>query len=74
MARAFLGGKAAAYIGCRARPDAVAMNVFVTNFLFGVRTKQLSDRDAWHRAVVVTDHEDVNQISFFHSDDIEERL
>ena len=35
MADAFLSGKVAAYIGCKTEPDAVAMNVFLVNFLFG---------------------------------------
>ena len=74
MADAFLRGEVAAYIGCRTDPDAIAMNVFLVNFLFGVRAKRLSDRDAWRHAVAATDHEDINQMSYFHSDGTEERL
>jgi hypothetical protein len=74
MAEAFLNGRLAAYLGCRTEPDAVALNVFLVNFLFGLRAKQLSDRDAWHRAAIATDHEDIYQMSFFHGDGSEERV
>ena len=74
MAQAFLKGDVAAYIGCRTSPDAVALNVFLVNFLFGIRAKHLSDRDAWHRAVIATNHKDSDQMSYFHRDGTEERL
>ena len=74
MADAFLAGNVAAYIGCRTGPDVVAMNLFLFHFLHGVMAKKLSDRDAWHRAVAATDHEDINEFSFFHSDGTEERF
>jgi len=74
MSRAFLAGSLAAYIGCRSMPDAAALNVFLANYFFGVRAKSSSDRDAWHRAVAATDHEDIDQISFFHGDSTEERF
>lgn len=73
MAQAFLAGRVAGYIGCRTGPDAAALNVFLINFVFAVRSKQLSDRDAWQRAVAATDHEDINQMSYFHGDGTEER-
>lgn len=74
MAAAFTNGTLAAYIGCRAYPDAVPLNVFLVNFLFGVQSKQLSDRDAWQRAVAATDHEDTNQMSYFDSDGTEHQV
>jgi len=74
MAEAFLAGGAAAYIGCRCGPNVTAMSLFLFHFLHGVTSKKLSDRDAWHRAVAATDHEDINEFSFFHSDGTEERF
>jgi len=74
MAEAFLTGGLAAYIGCRTGPDVVAMNLFLFHFLHGVMAKKLSDRDAWHQAVAATDHEDINEFSFFHGDGTEERF
>lgn len=74
MARAFTSGGVAAYIGCRTGPETVAMNLFLFHFLFGARTKGLSDRDAWHRAVAAVDHPDIDEFSFFHADGTEERF
>jgi hypothetical protein len=74
MAQAFLKGDVAASIGCRTSPDAVALNVFLVNLLFGIQAKHLSDRDAWQRAVIATDHEDIDQMSYFRGDGTEERL
>lgn len=73
MARAFLSGNLSAYIGCRTEVDVVAANLFLFHLLYGVTAKKLSDRDAWHRAVLAVDHEEVNQVSFFHGDGSEER-
>lgn len=73
MGQAFLSGDVAAYIGCRAEPDGVAMNVFLVNFLFSAIAGLLPDRDAWRRAATMTDHEDIWQLSYF-ADGDEERL
>lgn len=74
MAQAFLAGGATSYIGCRTYANTVANNIFVANFFFGVFSKKLSDRDAWHQAVAACDHTDINQMSYFHSDGREERF
>lgn len=74
MGRAFVGnGKARAYIACRTDPDGADMLIFLANFFHGVLRKKLADRDAWRRAVAVTDQPEIYQLSFFHSDGTEER-
>ena len=74
MAEAFLAGGVSAYIGCR-----IAYGTdFLTHFLDGAlgdagETDQLSDRDAWRRAVDIIRNEAGRQFSYFHSDGREER-
>lgn len=73
MGRAFVNtGKINAYIGCRVGPNADDMFAYLVNFFYSVLRKKLSDRDAWQRAVAVTDQPDIYQMSFFHSDGTEE--
>lgn len=74
MAQAFLSGGLKAYLGCRTQPDATAANLFIHNFIYNLKYRNLSERDAWERAVAATDHEEINQISFFHNDGREERF
>lgn len=73
MARAFLAGQVAGYMGCRIEPDGTASTVFMVNFFYNVIGKGLSDRDAWHRAVETTDHEDIYAMNYFHADSREEQ-
>lgn len=73
MAKAFLAGGVAGYIGCRVEPDAVATYIFLTNMFYNICAKGLSDRDAWHRALGATDHEDIYAFGYFHADGTEER-
>lgn len=74
MAAAFAAGGVAGYIGCRIEQDAMATYVFVTNLLYGMRAKGLADRDAWHRALEMTDHEEIYAFSYFDADGKEERF
>lgn len=74
MGRAFVRtGKINAYIGCRAYPNGNDMLAFLVNFFYSILRKELSDRHAWQRAMVVTDQPDIYEMSFFHSDGTEER-
>jgi hypothetical protein len=74
MGQAFTSnGKINAYIGCRIGPDGAAMEVFVVNFFFNVLHKKLSDRDAWQKAMLATDHPHIYQMSMYHADGVEER-
>lgn len=74
MAEAFLAGGIAGYLGCRTAPDTTAMTLFLFHFLFGVIDKKLSDHDAWYQAIAATNHEDINQFSFFHTNGTEEQF
>ncbi|HEX8682876.1 MAG TPA: hypothetical protein VF707_11215 [Ardenticatenaceae bacterium] len=75
MGRAFTGnGTLNAYLGCRIGPDGTAMHVFVVNFFFNVLHKKLTDRDAWHKAMLATDHPHIYQMSMYHTDGAEERF
>jgi hypothetical protein len=68
MGRAFAGnGRVNAYIACRAYPDGGDMLVFLATFFHGVLRKKLAERDAWRRAVAVTDQPEIYQVSYFHS-------
>lgn len=74
MGRAFTHtGKIRAYLGCRNYPNGSDGFAFNTNFFYSILRKQLSDRDAWLRAMRVTDAPEIYQISYFHADGIEER-
>jgi hypothetical protein len=73
MAKAFLAGNVAGYIGCRTEPDVVANHVFLTNLFYSICVKGLSDRDAWYRAVEMTAHEEIYAYSYFDSNGVEER-
>jgi hypothetical protein len=72
MARAFLAGGAAAYIGCRTEVQTVALTLFLFHFLFGALHKKLSDADAWRQAVLAVDHPEVDQMRFWHGNSREE--
>ncbi len=72
MARAFLAGGAAGYLGCRVEVETVALTLFLFHFLFAVRHKNLSDADAWRQAVFAVDHPEVDQMRFWHGDGREE--
>ena len=72
MARAFLAGGLAGYVGCRAEVDTGALTLFLMHFLFGVRTKKSPDADAWRQAVAAVDHPEVDQMRFWHGDGREE--
>lgn len=74
MADAFLAGKVRAYIGCRDYPDGTATDLFVTNLVYNLRMRNLSDRDAWYRAVADTDHPDIDLFSYYNADGNEERF
>jgi hypothetical protein len=75
MGRAFTSnGKINAYIGCRIEPHGAAMQVFVVNFFFNVLHKKLSDRDAWQKAMLATDHPQIYHMSLYHADGVEERF
>jgi len=74
MGRAFVGaGRINAYVACRVGPYSEDMFVFLVNFFHGILRKKLSDRDAWHKAVAVTDQPEIYQMRFFHSYGTEER-
>lgn len=74
MGHAFVKtGRINAYIGCRNYPNGDDMLAFLVNFFFSILRKKFSDRDAWQRAMVVTDQPDIYPMSFFHSDGTEER-
>jgi len=69
MGKAFVhNGKIGAYIGCRGYPDGTDMPVFLVNFFFYVLRKNLSDREAWLKAMRVVDNPAIYQISFYHAD------
>lgn len=74
MGLAFVNtGKINAYMGCRTYPNGDDMLVYLVNFFYGILRKKHSDRDAWQRAMVVTDQPEIYEISFFHLDGTEER-
>jgi hypothetical protein len=74
MGRAFVNtGKIQAYIGCRDYPNGDDLFVYLVNFFHSILRKKLSDRDAWQRAMVVTDQPETYLMSFFHPNGIEER-
>jgi hypothetical protein len=69
MGRAFVEtGRIGAYIGCRHGPDAEDLCVFLVNFFHSIMRKKLSTREAWLRAMRVTDHADIYKMSFYHAD------
>ncbi len=72
MARAFLSGGVASYIGCRIEVETVALALFLFHFLFGARHKKLPDADAWRQAVLAVDHPEVDGMRFWHGDGREE--
>ncbi len=72
MARAFLAGGVAGYVGCRTEVEVVALTLFLFHFLFGALHKKLPDADAWRQAVLAVDHPEVDQMRFWHSDGREE--
>jgi len=75
MGRAFTHtGKIKAYIGCRAAPRGEDMGVFLVNFFYNVMRKKLSEFEAWQKAVIATDQPEISQISFFHSNGVEDRI
>jgi hypothetical protein len=74
MGHAFVDtGRINAFIACRADPHSEDMLVFLVNFFHSVLRKKQSDRDAWLRAMAVTDQPEIYQMSFFHSNGTEER-
>ncbi len=74
MGHAFVKtGQVKAYLGCRVYPDGNDMLAWLVNFFYSIIRKKLPDRDAWHRAMVVTDQPDTYEMSFFHADGTEER-
>jgi hypothetical protein len=74
MGRAFINtGRVNAYIACRDFPNADDMLVYVVNFFHSVLRKKISDREAWYRAMEITDQPDTYAISYFHPDGTEER-
>ncbi len=74
MGRAFVNtAKIKTFMGCRVYPDANDMLAFLVNFFYHILRKKLSDREAWHRAMVVIDQPDIYQMSLFHSDGTEDR-
>lgn len=74
MADAFLAGRIRAYIGSRTCHDGRAMRLYLANFIYNVTVRNMSDRDAWYRAVRDTDHPDIDLLSFYHPDGREERF
>ncbi len=72
MARAFLAGGVAAYIGCRTEVQTVALTLFLFHFLFGALHKKLPDADAWRQAVRAVDHPELDRMRFWHGDGREE--
>ena len=72
MARAFLAGGVAAYIGCRTEVQTVALTLFLLHFLFGTLHKKLPDADAWRQAVLAVDHPEADQMRFWHAGGREE--
>lgn len=74
MARAFLTGGLAGYIGCRTEVQTVALTLFLFHFLFGALHKKLDDAEAWRRAVTAVDHPEVDQIRFWHGSGREEKF
>lgn len=75
MGRAFTNtGKINAYIGCRVAPHGDSMCAFLVNFFYNVIRKKLSDHEAWQKAVIATDQPAISQISFFHSNGVEDRI
>lgn len=74
MGRAFVHtGRIAAYIGCHTYPNGSDMLVYLVNFFHGILRKGLSDRDAWRRAMIVTDQPEIYEMRFFHPDGSAER-
>lgn len=74
MGRAFVHtGRINAYIGCRDYPNGTSMLAFLVNFFYFVLRKKLPDRDAWQRAMAVTDEPELDQMSFYPADGVEER-
>lgn len=74
MGRAFVStGRINAYFGCRVYPNGDDMLVYLVNFFHSIIQKKLSIRDAWQRAMRVTDQPDIYEMSFFHADGTEER-
>ena len=49
------------------------MLIYLANFFHGILRKKLSDHDAWQRAMVVTDQQEIYEMSFFRSDGTEDR-
>lgn len=74
MGRAFVNtGQIDAYIGCRVYPNGDDMLIYLANFFHGILRKKLSDHDAWQRAMIVTDQQEIYEMSFFRSDGTEDR-
>ncbi len=74
MGRAFIQtGRIEAYLGCREYPDGSDMLVFLINLFHGILRRKLSLREAWQRAMMVTDQPEIYAISLFHADSPEER-
>jgi hypothetical protein len=47
--------------------------VFLVNFFYNVLHNKLSDRAAWQKAMMATDHREVYQMSYFDSNGVEAR-
>lgn len=75
MGRAFVhSGRLKAYIGCRDYPNGDDMFAYLVQFFYGVLRKKWSDREAWHRAMVVVDEPELYRMSFFDADGSESRF
>ena len=73
LAKAYLAGGVAAYIGAR-KAVGFSLHVFLTHFFFCVIRKGMTDRCAWEAAVRAVDDDDTWSLSYWHSDGREERL
>jgi len=74
MGEAFVqNGKIEAYIACRGYPHGTDMPIFLVNFFFYALRKNLSDRDAWKKAMLVVDNAAIYQMTIYHGDGTIER-